>query len=407
MSDHTANASAVTKWKAFAYVLLVLLGVVSALLVIVHVKSTGKGVVTVVYTADDPAAGKFNTGDVIDATDPAADLAPRLGYRYKLFIEDESEDRTSGIAKIGGRVTFVPGARRGQTILADVTRVRERVVDANLIRVLSTTAMPAAPAKPAFAPRPGDPAAHVVAGAEMDVMLAEDSTKPPGREGLARVQGLIVVVDGAAEVGRRLNVRITDRRERIAFAEPTGKPAGTGPLAGSSQPVARGFKPREDDPAAHVIVGAELDVTITEESAQNPGVDGVARVAGLVVFVQGVPNIGEAVNVRVTRRQPRAANAVPTGKPVGSRPAPRPGEIIRRAFDTGGPKSSHAAIVAGMELDLEILERSDKFPDREGIAKVDGLVIFVEGGTNVGQTVRARITSRRETVAFAEVIPNP
>ncbi|MDD2521043.1 MAG: TRAM domain-containing protein, partial [Kiritimatiellae bacterium] len=214
-------------------------------------------------------------------------------------------------------------------------------------------------------------------------------------------------VNGVPEVGRRVNVRITGRQERIAFAEPTGKPAGTDPLPTSVRPVRRIFQPRPGDPAAHVVPGAEMDVVISEESGQNPGVDGVARVNGLVVFVQGVPTLGETVHVRITERRDRAANAVPSGKPAGSGATPPAGDVIRRAFTPDTAKAALDHVVAGAELDLEILERSEKFPDREGVAKIDGLVVFVTGATNVGETVRARITARRETVAFAEVLAAP
>lgn len=487
-----------SKWKAVAIVLLVLLGIASAVLIALHVNQTDKAAVTVVYTEDQPGAADINMGDIIDATNPATPLEPKLGYRYKLFVEDESDDRTSGVAKIGGRITFISGARRGQTVLADVTRVRERVVDANLVRVLSEIDLPARPvqadfapadgdsaghvltgaemdviisepstknpglesiakveglvvvvsgvttigervnvritdrreriafaeptgkpagteplptssppSRPGFQPRPGDSAAQVVVGAEMDVVIAEESTKSPGLEGIARVEGLVVAVDGVPTVGERVNVRIVSRLATIAFAEPTGKPAGTDPLPSSLKPVQRVFHPRGSDPAAQVVPGAEMDVVISEASGQNPGVDGVARVNGLVVFVDGVPTIGETVHVRITQRTERAANAVPSGKPAGSGTRQPTGAMIRSAFT---PATAHAAldhVVAGAEMDVTISERSEKFPDTEGIAKIDGLIVFVNGATNVGDTVRVRITARRERMAFADVIAAP
>ena len=79
----------------------------------------------------------------------------------------------------------------------------------------------------------------------------------------------------------------------------------------------------------------------------------------------------------------------------------------RSAFS---PATAHAAldhVVAGAEMDVTISERSEKFPDTEGIAKIDGLIVFVNGATNVGDTVRVRITARRERMAFADVIAAP
>ncbi|NCC93829.1 MAG: hypothetical protein EOM10_11175, partial [Opitutae bacterium] len=162
MTDSTPPPAADSKWKALALVFLVLLGIAGAVLIALHVKESGKAAVTVVYTEGEAGAPDVNTGDVVDATDPQAVLEPRLGYRYKLFIEDDSDDLTSGIAKIGGRTTFVSGARRGQTVLADVTRVRERVVDANLVRVLSSVDLPPRPPRESFRPSADDSAGHVV-----------------------------------------------------------------------------------------------------------------------------------------------------------------------------------------------------------------------------------------------------
>ncbi len=408
MTDPTASPAAPAhpegKWKAVALILLPLVGILLVIVAIYLVRPRDPGVVTVVYTDGQAGAGEINTGEVIDATDPRAVIEPRLGYRYKVFVEDESEDRTSGVARLGGRITFIPNARRGQTVLVDVTRVRERVLDAVLVSVLSQVNLPVQAAPAAFEPEPGDSAGHVVAGAEMDVVVSEASSKNPDTEGIAKVEGLVVVVQGVPTIGERVHVRITDRRERIAFAEPTGKPAGESPLPTAVKPVRRVFQPRYGDPAAHVVADAEMDVVISEESGQKPGVDGVARIKGLVVFVEGVPTIGETVHVRITDRRERAANAVPTGKPAGSGGTPATGDVIRRAFTPAGTRGTAEHVVAGAELELTIQELSKKNPETEGVAKVDGLIIFVSGGTTVGETVRARITARRERVAFAEVI---
>ena len=395
------------KWRTIALVLLPIVGILLVIVAIYLVRPRDPGVVTVVYADGQAGASSVNVGDVLDATNPRAPVEPRLGYRYKVFIEDESEDRTSGIAKIGGRATFVPDARRGQTALVDVTRVRDRVVDAVLVRVLSKVDLPPKPVAAPFEPRPGDPAAHVVPGAEFDVVISEPSSKNPETEGVAKVAGLVVFVQGATSIGQRVNVRVVDRRERMAFAELSGKPAGDGPLPSSSPaPVRRVFQPRPDDRASAIVPGAERDLDVTENSEKNPGVEGVARYEGLVVFVQGVSTIGERVNVRIVDRRERSATAVPTGKPAGAaaQPVPPAGDVVRRVFAPAAAHSSAPQVVAGAELDLEIVELSKKNPLTEGVAKVDGLVVFVDGATTVGQTVRARIVARRERMAFAETI---
>ena len=394
------------KWRAIALISLPVLGILLVIIAIYLVRPRDSGVVTVVVSGDQAGAAAINTGEIIDATLPGAILEPRLGYRYKVFVEDESDDRSSGIAKIGGRATFIPGARRGQTAIVDTTRVRDRVVDAVLVRVLSEVALPPKPPRTPFVPAADDPAAHVVPGAEMDVIIAEASSKNPATEGVAKVGGLVVFVQGATAIGERVNIRITDRRERVAFAELTGQPAGTGPLASAGTTgdvLRRAFSPRANDPAAHVIAGAEMDVVITEASKMNPATEGVAKVNGLVVFVQGATTIGERVNVRITARRERMAFAELSGKPAGTEPLPAASAPApRRAFEPG-PGDSAAFVVPGAVVATTIVEPSEKNPATEGVAKIGGLVVFVQGATTIGQPVNVRITDRRRTVAMGEV----
>ena len=387
--------------RTLALILLPLLGIALVAVAIVATRSKEKAAVTVVVTEDQAGAAAINTGDVIDATVPGAALAPQLGYRYKVFVDDESDDRSSGIAKIGRLVTFIPEARRGMTAIVDITRVRERVADAVLVKVLSQVDLPPKAPRAAFVPLAGDP---VVVGAEMDVVIAEASSKNPETEGVARIGGLVVFVNGVPTIGERVNVRITDRRERLAFAEPTGKPAGTDPLpviAVSRAPRAS-YVPPAGDSAAHVIPGAEMDVIIAEASSQNPGLEGIAKIGGLVVVVNGVPTVGERVNVRIIDRMERIAFAEPTGNPPGTDPLPviapaRPVRAPRAAFvpPAGDP------VVAGAEMDVVISEASEKNPTTEGVARIGGLVVFVNGVTAIGERVNVRIVERRERVAMA------
>ena len=125
-----SSASPPSPLRTLALILLPIFGIALVAAVIYATRSKDKATVTVIYAEGQAGASAINTGDIVDATRPGAATAPRLGYRYKVFVDDESDDRSSGIAKIGGRATFIPEARRGQTALVDVTRVRDRVVDA-------------------------------------------------------------------------------------------------------------------------------------------------------------------------------------------------------------------------------------------------------------------------------------
>ena len=394
--------------RTLALILLPILGIVLVAAAIFATRTKEKSNVSVVVAQDQAGAAAINTGVVIDATgrDP---IVPQMGYRYKVFIDDESDDRSSGIAKIGGMATFIPGGRRGMTAIVDATRVRERVVDAILIKILSEVALPPKAPRAPFVPRPGDAAGHVVPGAEMDVIISEASEKNPATEGVAKVAGLVVFVNGVPAIGERVNVRITERRERMAFAEPTGKPAGTEPLPTYAAPARApraAFVPPPGDP---VVVGAEMDVVVSEPSEKNPYAEGIARIGGLVVSVKGVTTIGERVNVRIVERLERIAFAEPTGNPPGTGPLPviaAPARAPRPAF-VPPPGDSAAHVVPGAEMDIVIAEASAKNPATEGVAKVGGLVVFVDGATAIGERVNVRITDRLERMAFAELTGKP
>jgi predicted RNA-binding protein with TRAM domain len=390
-----------TIWKTVALTALPLLGILLIALAVVLLRPARQVVVTEVLSPE--AAAAVNLGQIIDATVPGVPVVPRLGFRYRLFVEDESDDRSSGIARMGGRAVFIPDARRGQTVLADVTRVRDRVIDASLAAVLDCTVLPPKPPRTAWTPAAGDPTADIVKDAVLDVILTEPSSKNPENEAIARVAGLVVVVQGApsSSIGERVNVRITDRRERIAFAELTGNPAGTDPLpVREARPAKPAWTPEPGDPA---VVGAELDVVISEPSAKRPGEEGIAKIGGLVVAVKGATTVGERVNVRITDRRERIAFAEPTGKPAGDGPLPEMKKAPRKSRSPSIGAGA-AAVAEGAVLDLEILEPSRKNPSTEGVAKVDGLVVFVSGATEPGSRVKARITSRMSRVAFAEAI---
>ena len=385
--------------RTIMLILLPVLGILLAIGIALLVRKPKDNANVAVIVTEGQSGVDVNTGAIIDATVTDQPILARVGYRYKVFVDDESDDRSSGIAKIGGKATFIPGARRGQTAIVDVTRVRERVVDANIVKVLSEVALPPKPPRATYVPLPGDSAANLVPGAEMDVIISENSERNPTSEGVAKVNGLVVFVNGAITVGERVNVRITDRRERMAFAELTGKPAGTEPLPESTAPARReAFVPPPGDSAANVVPGAEMDVIIAEASAKNPTTEGVAKVNGLVVFVNGATTIGERVNVRITDRRERMAFAELTGKPAGTEPLPVAAAPARREAFVPPPGDP---VVVGAEMDVMISEASEKNPTTEGVARIGGLVVFVNGVTTIGERVNVRITDRRERVAFA------
>ena len=299
-------------------------------------------------------------------------IVPQVGYRSTVFISDESEDRPSGVARHGGRVTFIPTGRRGQTAVVDLTRIGERVYEAVLVKVLSEVEMPPKAPPAPFAPRPGDPTAGIIAGAELDVVISEAPPRIPKLKASRRFTAWSFCQRRHPDWRAR---KCTHCRGAASVWPLRNPQQAAGP---APEPVRRtSFNPSPGDP---VVPGAIMDVVITEPSGRNPDTEGVARVNGLVVFVQGATTIGERVNVRIVERGGRAAVAEPTGTP--------PGDVIRRAFIPSADDPA-AAVIAGAEMDVVITERSTKNPETEGVAKVNGLVVFVNGATTAASVSTA------------------
>ena len=221
-----------------------LAGVALAAAVIVALRPRGRTRVVAVIEGAEAEAFGVNRGEIHDTLrEPRA--AAKVGRRYRVRIEDESDDRASGVARIGGLVTFVPGARRGQIAVIEVTAVRARAANAALVRVEAAptetaaahapaaTTAPAAPREPevrAETRKPAEaPETEIAEGAASSaddvrkgrlfrVRITERSRQNPDTEAVARIGGLVTIVRGG-RVGERAVIRIVERRERVAFAE--------------------------------------------------------------------------------------------------------------------------------------------------------------------------------------------
>ena len=102
--------------------------------------------------------------------------------------------------------------------------------------------------------------------------------------------------------------------------------------------------PRAGDSAPHVVPGAVIEATIVEPSNKNPETEGVAKVAGLVVFVKGATTPGQTVHVRIASRNPRAASGEVTSDPVtATAPAAEPVAPAAPAAPVAAPAAAPAA----------------------------------------------------------------
>jgi len=220
------------RWLAAA--LLAGLALLAATMIALRPRDRAR-VVAVIEGPDAEAYG-VNRGEVADTLrDPRA--VAREGRRYRVRIEDESDDGRSGVARIGGLVTFVPDARPGQIAVIEVAAVRPRVANAFLVRVESepdraTVPAPSEPPSGAIPPPDRAPPAaegEIVEGAaaraedvqpgrRFRVAITEASRQNPESEAVARIGGLVTIVRGG-KVGERCAIRIVERRARVAFAE--------------------------------------------------------------------------------------------------------------------------------------------------------------------------------------------
>lgn len=295
----------------------------AGLVVFLFTQRRGKqdAVVEVTVTGPEAASYDINRTEVINAVN-RRDIKPREGYRYQVYIEDESDDGAAGVTHIGGMVTFIPGAEPGDLMIVEVTRIKERTANAVVVRRLETQDRPAAAERTARRPtgarRAEGDTKRLTVGQVYSGIVSDLGKKG---DGIVRVEGKVVFIPGV-KVGDKLSFRVTEdagtiaRGERVeaeaqAAATPAPAAAEVGAAAQASAPTSSAQTaqaPAAAGPADAVQPGAELEVQVTEKNNRNPEQDGVARVGGLVVFVpQSQP--GDRVRIRIVERRPRSATA--------------------------------------------------------------------------------------------------
>ncbi len=103
-----------------------------------------------------------------------------------------------------------------------------------------------------------------------------------------------------------------------------------------------------------VEVGKEYDVEVTELSRRG---DGVAKVQGFVIFVQGA-KVGQKVKIKVDRVGPRFASASVVGGSSGA--AASPSEGSSESSGESGESSAEASTSGSEEESSGMSEESEK-----------------------------------------------
>lgn len=120
-----------------------------------------------------------------------------------------------GLIKVDGQSVYVAGAQKGERVVFEVTDKRENFWNGRLIRKLaaeeSGRPRPAAEEKAMRAP-------GVQVGGEFEVVVRERERRNPDKDGVARVDGLAVLIPDC-KPGDRLKIRIVERLPTLAKAE--------------------------------------------------------------------------------------------------------------------------------------------------------------------------------------------
>ena len=229
-------------------------------------------------------------------------------------------------------------------------------------------------------------------GRRYEVIIDDESDE--GAAGIAHIGGLVVFVSNTRK-GERLVIEITRMKRSTAEAIVVSRVAAAIPAApGDAEPPRVFAKPPpivNDGPLLSVseapVVGGKYRATITDIGKKG---DGLTKVGGKVVFIPGTAK-GEEVEFVITEDRENSCQALLIGK-TSEAPAAAP----RKASEADGA-------IAGAVFDVVIKDKDRKTPDRDGVARIDGLVVFVPN-SQPGDHLKIRITDRQPRFATAEVI---
>lgn len=149
------------------------------------------------------------------------DVEAREGRLYRVKIDDVSRDSAAGVARIGGLVTFVPGARPGQIAVIELLAVKRNTAEAHLIQVereapdVAVSGTDAQAKEGSVREGADSNADDVQPGRLFRVEVTEKDRKNPDVDGVARIGGLVVFVPDSRP-GDRAVIRITERAARFA-----------------------------------------------------------------------------------------------------------------------------------------------------------------------------------------------
>ena len=220
---NTSTPPSPRSWISYVLVTLVCLaGVLVVVYLFAQSRQHDVEVIEAVRVAAPTEARDLNLGQVIDAR-RRRDLKAQEGYRYRVMIENESEDGAAGVTHIGGLVTFVPGTRPGEEVIIEITRLKRSTADAVVLqRMERPSAFKDTPVTPSADTNILDAATckgdDVLIGRLFRARVTDRSKKFPERDGVIKIGGLVTFVPNS-QPGDNVIIRIIKREPRFAEAE--------------------------------------------------------------------------------------------------------------------------------------------------------------------------------------------
>jgi len=204
--------------------------------------------------------------------------------------------------------------------------------------------------------------------------------------GVAHIGGLVTFVPGTRP-GDEVVIEISRLKRSTAEAMVIEKLGEGRALAAPS------FSPHRAD----TVSSGPIHTGVVEDVGKKG--DGIVRVDGKVVFIPSV-RAGERVVFQVVEdRENHAVGRLVsreeggTDAPAATAP-PADGTVLEPKADLVQP---------GAVFDVKVVEESRERPGEEGVARIEGLVVFVSGG-RPGDDVRIRIVKRGARYAAAEIV---
>lgn len=212
-------------------------------------------------------------------------------------------------------------------------------------------------------------------------MNTENKTTESGSNKFLQYRTAIIIgVVTLAAIGAVLWLALTGGDKEVEVYEDAARPAGDINVAQVIDAI------QQKDAVARA--GYRYKVVIEDES--KTGTAGIARIGGLVIFVEGTPAVGDVLIVEVTQMRATTANAVIVEK-VGTMEVPKRAAGRGRSRETSIDGKVYSGII------------EDVGSKGDGIIHIDGKVVFVEGSTK-GQDVTFIITYEGDRFSSGQLV---